>query len=72
MRLKQAQRKDSKGTDLIPDNVVRANEILRPIDEDATAINSGLNSVNSHLTSICESNVLDIPVPTQVRPSPEC
>jgi len=71
-RLKQAQTKGSKGTDLIPDNVLRANAILKPIDDDATAINSGLDSVNRHLTSICNSRVLRIPVPGQVTPGPDC
>ncbi len=71
-RLKLAQRKGSRGTDLIPDNVIRANTVLSPIENDATAINRGLVSVNSHLTSICESRVLKLPVVTQVRPGPDC
>lgn len=67
-----AQRKNSRGTALIPINVARANSILRPVERDATQINEGLVQVNNHLTSICESNVLDVPVPLLIDPSPKC
>lgn len=66
------QREDSRGTALIPKNVARANGILGPVEQDATNINQGLDQVNNHLTSICKSNVLKLPVITQVRPGPDC
>ena len=67
-----AQRVNSRGTALIPDNVLRINRVLRPVQGDTAAINNGLGSVNTHLTSICRSTILTVPVPGLVTPSPEC
>ena len=60
------------GTAAIPLNVARVNNVLRPVQGDTSAINGGLIPVNGHLTSICESNVLKVPVPGFVTPRPEC
>jgi len=71
-RLKLAQRRESLGTAEIPINVARANAVLTPIRADTLSIVGGLTSVNRHLTSICKSRVLEIPVPGVVRPGPDC
>jgi methyl-accepting chemotaxis protein len=43
---------------------------LRPIELDTSAILTGLRSVNSHLTSVCQAPVLTIPVPGLITPGP--
>lgn len=63
--LRAARSKGSRGTDLIPDNVERINRILRPVNADTTAINSGLVDVNRHLTSICRSTLLSLLPPNR-------
>ncbi len=71
-RLRLAETTESRGTKAIPINVGRANQVLTPINTDAKAINSGLGSVNTHLTSICQSRVLKVPLPGLVSPQAEC
>jgi hypothetical protein len=43
---------------------------LRPVLGDANQILTGLRSVNSHLTSVCQAPVLTIPVPGLIAPGP--
>ena len=43
---------------------------LRPVLGDADNILSGLRSVNSHLTSVCQAPVLTIPLPGLISPGP--
>jgi methyl-accepting chemotaxis protein len=71
-QLRNAQRRGSLGTAEIPIRVATANGVLGPAEEDAGRINTGLTGVNRHLVSICQSNVLRLPVPTQVSPSSKC
>jgi methyl-accepting chemotaxis protein len=58
--LRAAQRVNSAGTQAIPINVNRINAQLTPAEADASAINGGLTGVNTHLTSICNSAVVDL------------
>lgn len=67
-----AERRGSLGTAEIAPRVGRINGALGPAEADATTILGGLRDVNSHLTSICRSNALNLAVPGAVTPSAKC
>ncbi|MBA2324258.1 MAG: hypothetical protein H0V92_09695 [Pseudonocardiales bacterium] len=61
--LEKAQRKDSLGTAEIPIRVRRANDVLRPIQDDTQAIAGQLKDVEQNLLSACRSALLTVIAP---------
>lgn len=67
--LKQAQGTDSRGTGFIVGQIVAANEILVPAQQDTFKINGQLDQTNAHLIAICESAAVALLPPGQCQPS---
>lgn len=56
--LDKAETKDSRGTNLIPDNVKRINHVLEPAQDDTHLVVGQLIAVNQNLLGICDSPLL--------------
>ena len=61
--LHDAQRPGSRGTELIPINVKKVNDVLKPVQNDTHAVVGQLVAVNQNLLGICNSPLLILLAP---------